>query len=73
MPAGKQSSDAMTDMVSGGLLRITEAAKFLGVSRSMIYKLMDEGKLAHVKMGKSVRVPKNAVVAFAADCVVRDE
>lgn len=41
-----------------GLLRIPDAARFLGVSRSKLYLLMDCGELAFVKLGKARRVPR---------------
>lgn len=52
----------MTDInnqqiVKDGLERVTDAARFLGVSRSLIYKLLDEGVLPSVKIGNSRRIP----------------
>lgn len=39
------------------LVRPTEAAELLGVSRSKIYELLASGELPSVKIGKSIRVP----------------
>ncbi|MBL8794291.1 MAG: helix-turn-helix domain-containing protein [Planctomycetia bacterium] len=39
-----------------GLLRIPDAARLLGVSRSKLYLLMDCGELAFVKFGKARRI-----------------
>ncbi len=55
------------DIVSDGLERVTQAAKFLGVSRSFIYRLINSGQLASVKIGKSRRVPIRAVHELAAN------
>lgn len=53
-------------LVREGLDRIEEAAEFLGLSRSYIYKLMDRGELAYVKVGRSRRIPHQAVLELAA-------
>ena len=39
------------------LLRPTEAAEMLGISRSKIYELLAAGSLPVVRVGNSVRVP----------------
>ena len=38
------------------LVRVTEVARHLSLSRSMIYQMMDRGVLPYVKLGKSRRV-----------------
>lgn len=42
-----------------GLLTVLEAANFLRLSRSMIYNLMESGKLRYVKIGSARRIPKD--------------
>ncbi len=54
------------DLVAEGLLTIVETAAFLSISRSKLYELMDSGELAFVKLGRSRRVPRRAVVELAA-------
>jgi excisionase family DNA binding protein len=54
------------DLVAEGLLTVQEAADFLSVSRSKLYELMDHGELEFVKIGRSRRIPRRAVVALAA-------
>jgi excisionase family DNA binding protein len=49
------------ELISDGLERISETARFLGVSRSHVYRLIQEGVLPSVKIGKSRRVPVRAV------------
>lgn len=39
------------------LLTVTEAAELIGLGRTTIYKLMDNGDLASVRVGKSRRIP----------------
>ncbi len=58
-------------LVSEGLLTVVEASKFLSLSRATVYSLMAEGKLAFVKIGRSRRIPKRAVVGLAV-CALDD-
>lgn len=46
------------------LLRVDEAAEALAVSRTKVYELMASGELESVKLGRSRRVPVDAVVSF---------
>jgi len=52
--------------VLDGLMDVHEAARFLSLSRSTIYVLMDEGRLPFAKIGRSRRIPRRAVIEFAA-------
>jgi excisionase family DNA binding protein len=54
------------ELVGEGLDRVSEVAKFLGLSRSTIYGLMERGELEYVKLGKSRRIPRRAAVQLAA-------
>lgn len=58
------------EMIGQGLQRITQAARFLGISRSKIYDLMNEGRLPDVLIGRTRRVPIRAVQALALDNLV---
>ena len=50
------------------LLRPTEAAELLSVSRSRIYAMLASGELRGVRVGKrSVRVPAAALEQWVAD------
>ncbi|MBE3597535.1 MAG: helix-turn-helix domain-containing protein [Limnochordaceae bacterium] len=53
-------------LVADGLLTVKQAAEFLGISRSQVYALMERGELPYVKIGSSRRIPKRALIAFAA-------
>lgn len=46
------------------MLRPTEAADALGVSRSKAYELIAEGKIPSVRVGGCVRVPVAALQAW---------
>ncbi len=53
-------------LVADGLMTVREAAAFLRLSRSSVYALMDHGELAFVKLGRSRRIPRRALVELAA-------
>ncbi len=42
------------------LLTVVEVARRLRVSKATVYKLVSEGKLAHVRIGNSIRFPPDA-------------
>lgn len=46
------------------LLRPTEAADALGVSRSTIYELVAAGTVPSIRLGRSVRVPAERLREF---------
>ena len=46
------------------LLTVKEAGRILAVSRSSVYELIAAGRLETVHIGRSVRVPLDAVVSY---------
>jgi excisionase family DNA binding protein len=60
------SAEVKTELVVDGLDRVSDAARFLGVSQSAIYGMMTAGVLPYVLLGKSRRIPHRAVVDLAA-------
>ena len=48
------------------LLRIPDAAGVLGIGRTMLYKLIDDGDIRVVHIGRAVRVPFTELEAFVA-------
>ena len=58
------------DAVDGGygrLLRIEQIAERLSVSRSMAWKIIDQGQLRSVRIGRAVRVRPADLEAYLAD------
>lgn len=49
------------------LLRPTEAAESLGISRSGIYELISKRRVPVVRIGRSVRIPADALIAWVND------
>ncbi len=60
----------MTDEI---LLSISEAARRLGIGRSLLYRLMLEGHVVSVKIGRSRRVPVWALEQFVKTKVAEAE
>lgn len=57
-------------VVADGFATIKEAEAFLGLSRGMIYRLMESGSLQFAKFGKSRRLPWASLRSYAAQCLV---
>ena len=68
MSAASVEAETMTrdQLVSEGLMTVPEAAEFLRLSRASLYNLMERGQLPYVKLGRSRRIPRRAVVGLAA-------
>jgi excisionase family DNA binding protein len=43
------------------LLRVDEAAAFLGVSRGLVYELARRGKLQSVRLGRLLRIKRDGL------------
>lgn len=50
--------------LADGLVRVTDAAKYLAVSRGHVYRMMDSGKLAWVQLGDARRIAMRSVVEY---------
>ena len=48
------------------LLKVSEAAAICGFSRSFFYGLVMEGKIASIKIGRTRRIPTQAIDQFIA-------
>ena len=44
------------------MLTVAEVARRLRVSRATVYKLVAQGKLAHVRIGNSIRFPAEVLL-----------
>ena len=45
-------------------LRVEELMPILGIGRNTAYKLARSGKLRSIRVGRQVRIPKNALIEF---------
>jgi excisionase family DNA binding protein len=64
-PATKQP-----DLTADGFADVHEAAEFLSMSRSSVYKLMESEDLKYAKFGKARRIPWLALREYGARCLV---
>lgn len=46
------------------LLRATEVARLLGLSRSKVYQMMSEGTLPIIRIDRAIRVPREALIKW---------
>ena len=53
------------------LLRPSEAAELLGVSRSKLYELIADGNIPTVQIGKRLRIPVEELEAWIQDGINR--
>ena len=54
------------------LVTVREAARVLAISRSTAYELIAAGQLETVHIGRSVRIPVDAIVAYVGSLRRRD-
>ncbi len=57
-------------LIQNGLTTVKDASGFLSLSRAMIYKLMETGQLQYVKIGRSRRIPRQAVANLAKNNLI---
>lgn len=62
----EQEHSMSRDELVPRLLRVEEAADVLAISRTKVYELMASGELESVHIGRSRRVPVDAVRDFVA-------
>ena len=48
----------------GMTLRVEELMPILGIGRNTAYELVRSGKLRSIRVGRQVRIPKNALIEF---------
>ena len=46
------------------VLSVEEVQKALGIGRSMTYRLINSGKIKHLRIGKNIKIPKRFLVDF---------
>ena len=55
------------------LLKVNEAAKLLQIGRDRIYELVASGRLPALHFGRTIRIPRDALVRFIeAECADND-
>lgn len=57
------------ELVADGLVTVADACRLLAVSRSFLYAQMDAGALPFCRLGRSRRIPRRAVIEYAARCL----
>ena len=65
--------DDREQLVTDGMMTVEQGRQFLQVSRSTLYELMDSGQLKYVRFGRNRRIPRRALIEFAANQLVGRE
>jgi excisionase family DNA binding protein len=58
------------DLTADGFADVPEAAEYLCLSRSTVYKMMDNNDLPYAKFGKARRIPWRALREYAGRCLI---
>ncbi len=64
---------AAARLVADGLMTVAQASAFLRLGRSRVYELMGSGELPSVRIGRSRRIPRRALIDLAARELQRTE
>jgi excisionase family DNA binding protein len=59
------------EVVPGRNYVVDEARRFLRVSRSKVYQMMEDGQLEYLKFGACRRIPGDALLRLVERCTVR--
>ena len=54
-------------LASDGAMSIAKAVEFTGLGRTTLYRLMDGGKIAYSKIGRSRRIPRRELVRILSE------
>ena len=46
------------------LLSVEDLQKALGIGRTMAYRLINSGEIKHLRIGKSIKIPKRYLIDF---------
>ena len=46
------------------VLTINDMQKALGVGRSMAYRIINSGKVTHLRIGKNIKIPKRFLIEY---------
>lgn len=62
----KEQGEAEGDYAQVPLLTMGEAARYLGVSRNILYQILERGRITAVKAGRTTLVEKKSLDEFRA-------
>ena len=71
--SAKAAEGQDSSVIDEGFVGVPYAVRFLGLSRSKIYGLMDDGALTYARFGRSRRIPLRALHELAERSLVHGE
>ena len=49
------------------LMGVSDVQNALGIGRSMAYRLINDGKIKHIRIGRVIKIPKRYLIDFIKD------
>jgi excisionase family DNA binding protein len=65
------TDDEINQVASGGFCSVAQAAKYLGICKTLVYAEMEAGRLRYIKYKRRRLIPRQAVKKLAAQ-MLRD-
>jgi excisionase family DNA binding protein len=50
------------------VVTVIQLCNMLSIGRNSAYRLIRSGAIHHIRIGKVIKIPKSAVIAFLSDC-----
>ncbi|HUW65874.1 MAG TPA: helix-turn-helix domain-containing protein [Spirochaetia bacterium] len=47
------------NMPESAILTVTEVARYLKLSKVMVYRMIEDGRIPHYRFGRAVRIPRD--------------
>lgn len=66
-----QKQEQVSHLLANRFVTVTEASKFLALSRAKVYHLMNSGDIKYAKFGVSRRIPMEILIKYAESCMVK--
>ena len=63
-------AEAQVSFAEGSLLTVAEVAAIMRVSKMTVYRLVHSGELEAIRVGRSFRVPEQAVTGYLREAFV---
>ena len=54
------------------IVKVEQVADMLGICKAMVYSLLNDNMICHVRVGRRYIIPKTAVVAFVNNACYND-
>jgi len=66
-PVRPSTDQGFSELDFYGLLTVDEAAAFLRIGRNTCYELIRKGQIPFLRLGRLIRVPRNALLCLVSE------